>query len=439
MHHSSPAGRELANLKPNQALVFKCKARFRVLVAGRRFGKTHLALAEIMRLATQPNRLIWYVGPNDGQSKRIVWDRLKALTRSLWAKRPNETALRIDTKAGSTIIVSGAFNPDSLRGDGLDLIVLDEYASMKPTAWESVLRPALSDRLGRALFIGTPQGMNHFYERFEYAHNDPDWQAFQFTTADGGIVSQDEIAAAARELDPVSYQQEFGAEFVTANRHRVYYPFNRAIHVTPISFDRLRSLIWSLDFNVNPMCMLLIQRHADIVHVIDEVVLPNANTEAACQAMHERFQACFKQIPTYLYPLQIEIYGDASGSQKRTSASATDWAIVRQFFAKWVGTYQPLYRIQSSNPPVRDRINCVNSRLRNTFEESRLFIDPKCRELIKDLEQVAWATDYTGAVTTELDKSNPARTHSSDALGYYIAHAFPLKPLVGPQSSGRIL
>jgi hypothetical protein len=88
---------------------------------------------------------------------------------------------------------------------------------------------------------------------------------------------------------------------------------------------------------------------------------------------------------------------------------------------------------------VRDRINCVNSRLRNNLDDARLFIDPRCRELVKDLEQVAWATDSTGAVTSDVDKSDRARTHTSDALGYYIAHAFPLKPLIGHQSIGRLL
>jgi hypothetical protein len=137
--------------------------------------------------------------------------------------------------------------------------------------------------------------------------------------------------------------------------------------------------------------------------------------------------------------MQIHVFGDASGNQKRTAAADTDWTIIKtHFFAKWVGTYHPTYRIQSSNPPVRDRVNCVNSRLRNTHGEPRLFVDPKCRELVKDLDLVAWSTDSTGAVTSEIDKSDRARTHCSDALGYFIAQAFPLKPLAGPQSSGRI-
>jgi len=426
-------------LKPNQNKVFQSKARFRVLVAGRRFGKTYLALAEILRMAHRANRLIWYVGPSDRQSKRIVWDRLKALTRPNWAKRASETQLRIDLKSGSTIVVNGAFNPDSLRGEGLDLIVLDEYASMKPEAWTEVFRPALSDRQGLALFIGTPKGRNHFYERFEYAHNDPNWAAFQFNTAQGGLVDDEELCHAARELDPISYQQEFGGEFVSANRHRVYYTFDRALHLRTQSFESLYPVVWSIDFNVNPMCMLLLQRVGDTVHVFDEIVLPNANTEAACQAFLDKAELLYKQVPGYQRPMNVEVYGDASGNQKRTSAAETDWTIIRQFFRRWKGTYQESFHVLSANPPVRDRINCVNSRLRNTFEENRLFIDPRCRELVKDLEQVAWATDSTGAVMSELDKSDRARTHASDALGYYIAQVFPLKPLIGHQSSGRIL
>jgi len=336
-------------------------------------------------------------------------------------------------------MVNGAFNPDALRGNGLDLIVLDEFASMKPEAWTEVFRPALSDRQGHALFIGTPKGRNHFYERFEYAHNDPDWAAFQFTTAEGGLVDGEELCRAARELDPVSYRQEFDGEFVSANRHRVYYTFDRALHLRAQSFERLFPVVWSIDFNVSPMCMLLLQRVEDIVQVFDEIVLPNANTEAACQAFLDKAELLYQQVPGYQRPMNVEVYGNASGNQKRTSAAETDWTIIRQFFRRWKGTYQESIHVLSANPPVRDRINCVNSRLRNTFEENRLFIDPRCRELVKDLEQVAWATDSTGAVMSELDKSDRARTHASDALGYYIAQVFPLKPLIGHQSSGRIL
>ena len=122
-------------LKEPQGAVFHCDQRFRVLVAGRRFGKTYLALVELCRAASVRGHLAWYVGPTNKQAKRIVWKALKEMTRSHWAVKPNETDLRIETVWGGTICVRGADNYDSLRGDGLDFLVLDEYASIAPEAW----------------------------------------------------------------------------------------------------------------------------------------------------------------------------------------------------------------------------------------------------------------------------------------------------------------
>jgi hypothetical protein len=422
-------------LHERQWEVFQSKARFRILVAGRRFGKTYLALVEML-LATQGgNKLIWYVGPNDQQSKRIAWERLKAITRHSWAKRPNETELRIDLTCGSTLVVSGAFRPDSLRGEGLDFLVIDEFASLKPEAWTEVFRPALADRKGRALFIGTPLGRNHFYDQFEYAKTDPDWETFQFTTAQGGLVDEAELRSAARELDPESYRQEFEAEFTSVGRHRAYYAFEREEHTQPLNFEPLYPLVWSLDFNVNPMCMLLMQRIGEVVNVLEELVIqPDANTEAACELFQQSATRYFGRVPFYQRPLTVEVYGDASGNHRRTAGVATDWMIVRQFFARWTHQYSASFRTVSANPAVRDRVNCVNSRLRNNQGESRLLIDPRCKELIRDLEQVSWAVDTYGAATSDLDKSDRARTHASDALGYYLSQAFTMRPKVGEQS-----
>jgi hypothetical protein len=114
-----------------------------------------------------------------------------------------------------------------LRGDGLDFLVLDEYASIAREAWDAVLRPALADRQGRALFIGTPRGFNHFHELFEGAEARPDWEAFQFTTAEGGNVPAEELVSAAHYLDERTYRQEFEASFVNLGIGRVYYSFER--------------------------------------------------------------------------------------------------------------------------------------------------------------------------------------------------------------------
>jgi hypothetical protein len=121
---------------------------------------------ELCRAAWSPGRLAWYVGPTYKQAKRIAWKPLKQMTRPYWASQPNETDLRIDLITGGSICLRGADKYDSLRGDGLDFLILDEYASIKREAWLEVLRPALADKQGRALFIGTPRGYNHFYDPY---------------------------------------------------------------------------------------------------------------------------------------------------------------------------------------------------------------------------------------------------------------------------------
>ena len=421
-------------LRPNQLSVYHNPARFRVVVAGRRFGKTQLALIEMLRAAAQPNSRIWYVCPSYDQAKRIFWDRLKAITRPHCQGRPSETELTIRLSNNSTISLRGADRPDSIRGNGLDFVVLDEFASMQPSTWTKVLRPALSDRQGRALFLGTPQGSNHFYDLYKKAQSDSEWAAFQFTTSQGGNVAADELASAAADLDIESYRQEFEAIFTGAGINRVYYAFDPELHVQTTHFDPHIPLVWSIDFNVNPMCMLLMQRSGDSAYVLDEIIIkPDANTELACQAFHQRTRAFGA------HRLFVEIYGDASGNQRRTSAASTDWTLIRQFLAQWPKLYTPSFHTATSNPAVRDRINCVNTRLRNTAGDVHLYIDPRCRELILDLEQVGWALDASGRPIYEIDKSDHARTHSSDALGYYVSQAFPLRPSIGPNASGPLI
>jgi len=310
--------------------------------------------------------------------------------------------------------------------------VLDEYASMRPECWTEVLRPALSDRRGGALFMGTPQGGNHLRDQFEHAQQDAEWQTFQFTTAEGGNVSEDELASAARAMDERLYRQEFEGSFENVGLGLAYYAFSRAENVMRCEYDPSRPLIWSLDFNVHPMCSVLLQRDGDTVYVLDEMALENANTPAACEELLQRTAGWRRQ-----GPMTIEVYGDASGYQRRTSGSGTDWSLIREFFARWKAEFQGSIRGANANPAVRDRVNIVNSRLCSASGERTLFIDPRCRELVKDFERVQWKAERTERVRDELDKSDRMRTHMSDALGYYLAQAFAMKGKVGPQE-GRL-
>jgi hypothetical protein len=317
----------MIELRGPQWEVFCCEKRFRALVAGRRFGKTYLAMVELCQAAWEPNHLAWYVAPTYRMAKRVVWRPLKDLTRPYWAAPANETDLRIDLISGGAICLRGADNYDSLRGNGLDFLVLDEYASIAREAWTEVLRPALADRRGRALFIGTPRGFNHFHDLVEKAATHVDWKAFHFTTAEGGNVSLEELESAAKEMDQRTYNQEFNATFEGLGVGRAYYAFDRINNVRSVGFDARVALSWSLDFNINPLCSLLAQVHNGVVFVLEEIILPDSNTLTACEELLRRTAKWSSS-----FPIEIEVYGDAS-EPRQTSASRTDWQIVKEFSA----------------------------------------------------------------------------------------------------------
>jgi len=174
-----------------QLKVSSSKSRFRVLISGRRFGKTYLAVTEMMKYACQPNRRIWYVAPTFKMAKEIVWGTLKEMLNQFnWIEDINETTMTITIRqSNSTISLKGADNYDSLRGTGLDFLILDEFADIDKRTWYEVLRASVSDThsrdksSGHVLFCGTPKGYGNWsYELYLKGKQDNDWESFQYTT-----------------------------------------------------------------------------------------------------------------------------------------------------------------------------------------------------------------------------------------------------------------
>jgi len=185
---------------------------------------------------------------------------------------------------------------------------------------------------------------------------------------------------------------------------------------------------------MNPLCSVLAQVHNGAVYVLEEMILPDSNTLAACEEFLSRTQKWREGGPLHVY-----VYGDATAEQRRTSASRTDWQIVKEFFGRYRDQYTASVRVPSANPPVKDRVNCVNAKLRNHAGQHLLKVDQGCRALIKDFEQVCWKTDPHGNALAELDKSDHMRTHVSDAVGYLIAEAFPMRPARGERAGPLII
>lgn len=188
--------------------------RFVVVVAHRRFGKTVSAINHLIKaaiLCDKPNPRFAYIAPTYAQSKRVAWDYLLEFTRPLGATA-NIAELRVDFW-GRRISLYGSDNPDSLRGQYFDGVVIDEVGDQNPKIWNEIIRPALSDRLGWCLFIGTPKGRNHFADLRDRAQTAPDWALLEFKASQTGLIPDKELKAAHAEMGEDKYQQEFECSF----------------------------------------------------------------------------------------------------------------------------------------------------------------------------------------------------------------------------------
>ena len=196
-----------------QSEVMEDPSRFKVIAAGRRTGKTHLAaISLILKALDGKDGKVFYVAPTQGQARDTMWHTIFDIANDI-IERSHINNLEITLSGGNTIYLKGADRPDSLRGVSLKHLVLDEYAFMKPDVFESILRPALADRKGSLIAIGTPEGRNHFYDMFQGAATWNDWSQFHFTSFDNPLVDKAEIEHARATLPAWAFQQEFMASF----------------------------------------------------------------------------------------------------------------------------------------------------------------------------------------------------------------------------------
>jgi len=188
--------------------------RFTVVVAHRRMGKTVAAINQLIHSALKcdlPNPRYALIGPTYTQIKRVAWDYLLEFTRPL-NPTVNISELRVDFY-GRRISLHGAENCDALRGQYYDMVVIDEIADQDPKIWNEIIRPALSDRKGKALFLGTPKGRNHFADFRDRAESSPDWALLEFKASETGILDPAELESAKQEMGADKYAQEFECSF----------------------------------------------------------------------------------------------------------------------------------------------------------------------------------------------------------------------------------
>ncbi len=387
--------------------------RFRIIVAGRRWGKTELALYNMLispkyGTITHNDYMSWYVAPTYKQAKQIAWEKLKRICGEFryYIKKINESELYIQFANNSSVHLKGAENKDTLVGVGLNFVNLDEYSLMKEDVWGKIIRPMLSDKKGGAMFTGTPRGYNHLYDIWQKGNNkEKDYHSWHYKTIDSPFIDPEEVELAKNDMDEKTFRQEYEASFENM-QGRVYYCFDREKNIKDIPFMPNYPIILMVDFNVNPMKWALGYDINGELLIFDEVVKYDTNTPEMVKEVKKRYPNSF-----------FFIYGDRSGGSRDTRSITTDYEIIRRELLSCQ------MKIKKANPPVIDRINAVNGLLLNTNHKSRLFIDPKCKHAIKDFEQVVYVGD-----TREIDKNiNRDLTHISDAIGYFVEYEYPIK------------
>jgi PBSX family phage terminase large subunit len=338
------------------------KARYKVVVAGRRFGKTQTAICILLKRALlQRDSKYFYIAPYYSQGKMIAWkillDKLQLIPKELVVKT-NETELVIKFVNGSEIFIKGGDRPDSLRGIGLDGVVLDEYADMRPNVWEEIIRPALVDKQGWGIFIGTPKGFNSFHELYSSAKGKEDWHAFHYTTYDNPYIKREEIDKLKAEMSDDKFNQEIMADF---RRHEglVYKEFIEATHVVDTLPTNTKEIIGGMDFGFNhPMAGLKVLVDGDGNYCIAEEYYKSGKTTSE-MIEYVRTWNCEMWYPDPAEPDRIE-------EMRRAG-----------FYCKDV---------------IKNVPEGIN-RVRDLFKRNKLKIYKDCKYLIKELMTYAYDTD----------------------------------------------
>jgi hypothetical protein len=412
------------NALPSQRRFVECAARFKGFSGPVGSGKSMALCFTALRLAIANPGCQGLLGAPTYRMMRDVTQ--VALLRML-----DENAIPYEFLKSDNIIRLGVIEseimlrsldePERLRGTNLAWFGVDELTFTSEEGWtrlEARLRDPRAKRLC-GFGVWTPNGHDWVYRRFIQSPV-PGYECVRAKPLENKHVlaaNPDFYKRLEVSYDERFYRQEVLGEYLNITQGRVYESFDRDRNLREAQFDPRKPLYWSLDFNVSPLCSVLAQQDETGIRVIGEICLENATVSDAVEALHSRIQRA---------PAGLVVTGDASGRQRSVTALGDAYAELRKHLTV-SGFLNTTFRVPMSNPAVLQRVKLVNAFLLNASGEVRLTLDPRCKELAKDFEQVVFKPNE-GVV----DKARDAkRTHISDALGYLLWELYSDKPTVG--------
>jgi len=412
---------------PIQNKLWASPSRFTAVVAGRASGKTELSLRRLVRYLPVrqpwPDPRYFFGAPTHDQARRIAWDRLKSLIPPGWISSIGESSgvIKTNLPSGARLHVVGLDVPSRIEGTLWDGCVLDESCELRPKVFDVSVYPTLATRKGWCWRIGVPKrhgiGAVEFRQFFDQCAKGAyeDGEAFTWPSSD--IVSAHEIEHAREHLDVVDYREQFEAQFETVGG-RIFHAFDPEWNVRPCPYDPTKPLILGCDFNVDPMSWILGHAYEDRFEVIDEVFKRDTNTMETLNFVYGRYAT---------HQGGFAFFGDATGKARKTSAAASDYLQImnHEGFKKAGRTLH----FPDSNPTHADAFASVNAMFCNAAGDRRLFIDPNCERVSRDMQLRAFKPG-----TREPSDKSGSRTdigHLSDGLCYVIHRLFPIRMQLG--------
>lgn len=365
-----------------------------------------------------PNEMYFIAAPTRDQVKKIYWQDMKRLCMtSLLSKSPSETELIIFFDNGTQIQLIGLDKPERMEGVFWSGGVIDEIADIKPEAWESNIRPALDtfnptrpDYKAWCWLIGVPDGLNHYYDMFQYCEtaNDPDWKAYHWKSSE--ILPKETIEAAKRQMSAKQYKQEYEASFETASG-RIYEDYSKENYTTE-TIKPHEQLLWMHDFNFTPLSSCLGVRRPDGLYIGEEIVLISAVARQSAEEFIEKYKDHKNR--------HVLIYGDPAGKAGEKHGHASDYTEIERMLkdAEWKFTR----KVKPAAPAIKDRQNALRAKIKNAAGEVSLFVNvTKCKYVHKGL-----ATVQLKEGSTFLEEEGEFQ-HMTTAIGYCIDYEWPIR------------
>lgn len=403
-----------------QLSLVRDNVRFKVVPAGRRSGKTERAKRYMAKKAMQnANENYFICAPTRDQVKKIYWEDMKKLCFStLLPKKPSETELKIFFPNGSTISMIGLDKPERFEGTNWSGGIIDEIADVKPEAWEANIRPALDtfdptrpDKKIWCWLIGVPDGLNHYYDMYQYAmtSGDPEWKAYSWKSSE--ILPAETIAAAKRQMSKKQYLQEYEASFETATG-RIYEDYSFNNHTDAIIMPH-EELHWMHDQNYTPLSSAIGVVREDKLFLLDEIVLISAVSRQSAIEFVEKYRDHKNKT--------VNIYGDPAGRAGEKHGHRSDYTDIEDVLRENGWTFRR--RVKTKHPAIKDRQNAVRAKIRTADDSISLFVNPTTAKWCdKGLSTVQL---QKGSTFQEDQKDNQYQ-HITTAIGYCIDYLWPI-------------